>query len=59
MVQPWELPPINSWEELEQYLRQDLGYCGCANPDAAMEILRDVLWCMREARNAMLNEPYS
>ena len=38
-----KLPPINSFEEFEQYLREDLGYSGCADPEDAMEILRHVL----------------
>lgn len=36
----FELPPISSYAELEQYLREDLGYCGCAG---AIPALRDVL----------------
>ena len=58
MVQPWELPPVSSYDELERYLQAELGYCGCANPDAAIEILRDVLRCVRNVRSAMLEEPY-
>src|SRR5262245_34978972 len=45
---PWELPPVRNYKELEQVLRDELGYCGCADYEEAIEVLRDVLRCARD-----------
>jgi hypothetical protein len=39
----YELAPINSYQELREVLKKELGYCGCAGARDAIELLRDVL----------------
>jgi hypothetical protein len=43
-----DLQAIGSKKDLERYLKKELGFCGCASGDAAVELLRDVLRCGRE-----------
>jgi hypothetical protein len=47
------LPPMNTYEQLTQFLRKELGYCGCAAPTAAIEVLRDILRCARAFQRAL------
>ena len=37
------VPAINSYDDLKTFLKQDIGFCGCAYPTDALATLRDVL----------------
>lgn len=43
-----EIQVISNQEELDCYLQIELGYCGCARGEEAVELLRDVLRCANE-----------
>lgn len=47
-VSQQEVKAISNQEDLERYLRIELGYCGCAHGDEAIELLQDVLRIARE-----------
>jgi hypothetical protein len=49
---PFRLPPVRSYKELEQVLRDELGFCGCAAAGEAIEVLRDVLRHARDCQRA-------
>ena len=40
---PGRLPAFRTWERLEDWLRRELGYCGCDYFEDAIYLLRDVL----------------
>jgi hypothetical protein len=53
---PYELPTVRSYEELEQVMREDLGFCGCADAADAIEVLRDVLRAARDWKAAIADD---
>ena len=55
---PGPIPAIREYRELEQFLREDLGFCGCSSPTQAIELLRDALRCARDAQEGF-NKPDS
>src|SRR3954451_23772204 len=56
---PGRLPNLSTWEKLEGWLGQELGYCGCDHFEDAISLLRDVLRSVRdwEAALAVKDEP--
>jgi hypothetical protein len=48
-----EIKAISNREDLDRYLEIELGYCGCAHPDEAVELLRDVLRCARDRHESI------
>ena len=53
---PYELAPVRNCEELEQVLKAELGFCGCAAYEDSIELLRDVLRHARDWQDALLKE---